>query len=89
MNQESFDGTEASLLMMTIAYNFMSLFKQLIIGDKVKQRLSTIRYKILAIPSFVVQTGNMTIVKMAIQMNRRAWIRKLWNNTENVNFSSS
>lgn len=89
MNQESFDGTEASLLMMTIAYNFMSLFKQLIIGDKVRQRLSTIRYKILAIPSFVVQTGNMTIVKMAIQMNRRAWIRKLWNNTENVNFSSS
>jgi hypothetical protein len=28
MNQDGFDGTEACLLLMTIAYNFMSLFKQ-------------------------------------------------------------
>jgi len=27
MNQSGFDGTEASLLLMTIAYNFMSLFR--------------------------------------------------------------
>ncbi len=31
MNQDGFDGTEACLLLMTIAYNFMSLFKQIII----------------------------------------------------------
>lgn len=28
MNQDGFDGTEARLLLMTIAYNFMSLFKR-------------------------------------------------------------
>ena len=32
MNQACFDGTEASLMLMTVAYNFLSLFKQLIIG---------------------------------------------------------
>lgn len=32
MNQTSFKGTEASLMLMTIAYNFMSLFKQSIMG---------------------------------------------------------
>jgi hypothetical protein len=42
MNQSGFDGTEASLLLMTIAYNFMSLFKQVIIGEKVRNRLSTL-----------------------------------------------
>jgi hypothetical protein len=32
MNQTDFDGTEAALLLMTVAYNLPSLFKQLIIG---------------------------------------------------------
>ena len=58
MNEQSFDATEASLLLMTIAYNFMSLFKQVIIGGNVRNRLSTIRYKILAIPSAIQNSGN-------------------------------
>lgn len=78
MNQDGFDGTEACLLLMTIAYNFMSLFKQIIINEKVRNRLSTIRYKILAIPASIEQHSDKVIVKMALQMNRRAWIRKLW-----------
>jgi len=78
MNQDGFDGTEACLLLMTIAYNFMSLFKQIIINEKVRNRLSTIRYKMLAIPAYIEQHSNKVIVKMAFQMNRRAWIRKLW-----------
>jgi hypothetical protein len=89
MNQKSFDGTEASLIMMTIAYNFMSLFKQLIIGEKVRQRLSTIRYKLLAIPSIILLSGNNVIIKMALQMNRRAWIKTIWDKTENFYFSSA
>ena len=32
MNQFGFDGTEASLLLRTIAYNFMSLFRQAIVN---------------------------------------------------------
>jgi hypothetical protein len=78
MNEQSFDGTEATLTLMTIAYNFMSLFKQLIIGGKTRNRLSTIRYKLLAIPSTIEKSGNGLIVTMALQMQRRAWIKKLW-----------
>ena len=33
------DGTEATLMLMTIAYNFLSLFKQMIIGGNVRNRL--------------------------------------------------
>jgi hypothetical protein len=50
MNQSDFDGTEAALLLMTVAYNFLSLFKQLIIGGNVRNRLKTLRHKMLAIP---------------------------------------
>jgi len=55
MNQASFDGTEATLMLMTIAYNFLSLFKQLIIAGNVRNRLKTLRHKILAIPAIVEQ----------------------------------
>jgi hypothetical protein len=78
MNEQSFNGTEATLILMTIAYNFMSLFKQLVIGGKTRNQLSTIRYKLLAIPSTIEKFGNGLIVTMALQMQRRVWIKKLW-----------
>jgi hypothetical protein len=78
MNEQSFDGTEATLILMKIAYNFMNLFKQLVIGGKMRNRLSTIRYKLLAIPSTIEKSGNGLIVTMALQMQRRAGIKKLW-----------
>jgi hypothetical protein len=89
MNQESFDGTEASLLTMTIAYNMMSLFKQIVIGEKVKQRLSTLRYKMLAIPTIIEKSNNKIIIKMALQMNRHSWIRKLWVNSGKLDWNYS
>lgn len=89
MNQDGFDGTEACLLLMTIAYNFMSLFKQVIINEKTRNRLTTLRYKMLAIPAYIVKHENATIVKMALQMNRRAWIRRLWEKSSCFEFNFS
>ena len=89
MNEQSFDATEATLLLMTIAYNFMSLVKQVIIGGNVRHRLFTLRYKLLAIPSSIQYAGNKVIVNMALQMNRRLWIRKLWEKTDEVTFDCS
>jgi len=65
------------LMLMTVAYNFLSLFKQLIIGGNVRNRLKTLRHKILATPAIVEHSNDRTIVKMALHMNRRAWISKL------------
>ena len=82
MNQASFDGTEASLMLMTIAYNFLSLFKQVIIGGNVRNRLKTLRTKMLAIPAIVERSEDKTIVKMALHMNRRSWISRLCDRIE-------
>lgn len=89
MNQDGFNGTEACLLLMTIAYNFMSLFKQVIINEKVRNRLSTLRYKMLAIPAYIEESSNRVIIKMALQMNRRTWIRKLWEKSSSFEFNFS
>jgi hypothetical protein len=82
MNQASFDGAESSLLLMTIAYSFMSLFKQVIIGGEVRNRLKTLRHKIVAIPAISECSADKTIVKMALHINRRNWLRKLCDNIE-------
>jgi len=82
MNQASFDGTETSLILMTIAYNFLSLFKQVIIGGNVRNRLKTLRNKILAIPAIVERSEDIIVVKMALHMNRRAWISRLCDRIE-------
>jgi hypothetical protein len=78
LNQTSFDGTETSLVIMTIAYNFMSLFRQVVMPEKIRHRLSTLRYKLLAIPSMIEENAKGTIIKMAVQMKRRVWIQSLW-----------
>lgn len=78
INEQSFDATEATLRFMTIAYNLMSLFKIMVINSPVKHRLSTLRHKILAIPASITQNGENIIIEMALQMQRRQWIKKLW-----------
>jgi len=66
----------------------MSLFKQFIIDEKVRNRLSTLRYKFLAIPAYIEEQSDKVVVKMALQINRRAWIRKLWGKSSNFKFST-
>jgi hypothetical protein len=62
---------------MTIAYNFLSLFKQLVMGGKVRNRLKTIRHKLLAIPAIVQLSADKIIVKMALHINRQSWMLNL------------
>jgi hypothetical protein len=88
MNQASFDGTESSLMLMTVAYNFLSLFKQVIIGGNIRNRLKTLRHKILSIPAIIENSQDKTIVKLALHISRRSWILKLCNRIENFSFNS-
>jgi hypothetical protein len=88
MNQTDFDGTEAALLLMTVAYNFPSLFKQLIIGGNIRNRLKTLRHRMLAIPAIIEKCDDKITVKMALTMNRRNWISKLCDRIQ-VQFAQS
>ena len=72
-----FDGTEATLMLMTVAYNFLSLFKQLIMGGNARNRPKNLRHKMLAIPAIIEHANDKTIVKMALHMNRRTWMSRL------------
>lgn len=78
INQQSFDATETTLNFLMVAYNLMSLFKQVVVQDKVRPTLKTLRYKTLGIGSYIVKNGTERILKMSINMRRRSWITRLW-----------
>jgi hypothetical protein len=62
----------------------MSLFKQVIVQDKVRPTLKTLRYSCLGIGSYIVKNGSERILKMSLNMKRRSWITKLWENGNTI-----
>jgi Transposase DDE domain group 1 len=84
MNQHSFDATEATLNFIMIAYNLMSLFKQVVVQQKVKPTLKTLRYTTINVGSYLVKNGRDNILKMSVHMKRRSWISKLWENMDTI-----
>ncbi|MCS6824504.1 MAG: transposase [Cytophagaceae bacterium] len=48
-NLRSFYATEAALSFVMIAYNFISLFRQMIMKTKVQEQMKTLRLKLFAI----------------------------------------
>jgi hypothetical protein len=49
---KSFYGMEAVLNMVMLAYNLMSLFRQVILQEKTQPKLSTLRYRLFAIGGY-------------------------------------
>ena len=80
-NMRSFYGTEAALNMVMLAYNLMSLFRQVILQEKTQPKLSTLRYKLFAIGGYMVKEGNNRILKLSLAMKRREWFLGLWGKT--------
>ena len=84
INQQSFDATETTLNFLMIAFNLMSLFKQVVVKDKVRPTLKTLRYKTFAIGSYITKNGTERILKMSLNMRRRCWITRLWEQADNI-----
>lgn len=79
-NQQSFYATEAALNFVMMAYNFISLFRQVVLGQKIHQQMKTLRYNVFAIGGYIVKNGNQRILKLSLAMKRREWFTGLWMN---------
>jgi hypothetical protein len=77
-SMQDFYGTEAALNFVMMAYNLMSLFRQVVLQQPVQSTMKTIRYQVLAIGSYLVKDGNATILKLSLAMKRRRWFSGLW-----------
>ncbi len=78
---EQFLRYRRALNMVMLAYNLMSLFRQSILGVRVQQKLSTLRYRLFAVGGYMVKEGNQHILKLFLAMKRKAWFLGLWDKT--------
>ena len=81
-NVKDFFATEAALNFVMIAYNLMSLFRQVILQSHAQHQLKTLRYRVFAIGSYIVNNGNEKILKLSLAMKRREWFNGLWENSQ-------
>jgi hypothetical protein len=73
-NMKEFYATEAAMRFVTVAYNLMSLYKHVTTQTQSQQRLHTIRINCFAVGSWIVKQGNKKILKLAVRMEKRAWM---------------
>lgn len=84
-NQQNFWATEAALQFVMMAYNFISLFRQVVLNTKVHEQMKTLRYKVFAIGGYITRNGNQRILKLSLAMKRREWFTGIWMGVNNIN----
>ena len=86
-NMKDFWATEAALNTVMLAYNLMSLMRQVLLkGSAVKHSsktvqhtLQTLRYKLFAKPAYLTTESRKTRLNLALAMQQRTWMQGLWN----------
>ena len=85
-NMRDFWATEAALNTVMLAYNLMSLFKQVLLkssavkhsSNTIQHQLQTLRYKLFAKAGYITTESRKPILNMVVAMQARAWIEGLW-----------
>ena len=72
---------------MILAYNLMSLFRQVLlkttvvkggVSTPIQHTLQTLRYKLFAKPAYTTTEGRKPILHLAMAMQHRQWMKGLW-----------
>ena len=88
---KDFWATEAALNTVMLAYNLMSLFRQVLLkttvlkGDvstPIQHTLQTMRYKIFSKPAYTTTEGRKSILNLAMAMQHRQWMKVLSDETK-------
>lgn len=75
---KEFYATEAAFRCVMLAYNLISLFRQLILGLKIQPRLQTIRFKCFAIGSWIGKKYRRKVLRISLPHARRPWFEGLF-----------
>ena len=81
---DKFTATEAAMRMVMIAYNLMSLFRQLTHKNQAQPRLPTLRFNCFAVGSWIAKEGNSRVLKMSVPLKRRQWYDGLFSAVNNI-----
>jgi Transposase DDE domain group 1 len=77
-----FWATEAALNVVMLAFNLMSLFRQVMLKTTKHHTLATLRYKLFAQAGYITHEGRRRILKLATAMRKREWFTGLWTQSQ-------
>ncbi len=85
-NMKEFWATEAALNTVMLAYNLMSLLRQVLLktstvkhsSNSVQHTLQTLRYKLFAKAGYITTESRKPIINLAVAMQQRVWMQGLW-----------
>jgi DNA-directed RNA polymerase subunit L len=91
-NMNNFWATEAALNTVMLAYNLMSLLRQVLLktsavkhsSTSVQHTLQTLRYKLFAKAAYITTESRQPILNMALAMQQRTWMQGLWDASKTV-----
>lgn len=79
-NLSDFYATEAALGFAMLAYNLISLFRQVVMRAKVQPTLLTLHQQVLAVGASWHRDPERNILMLSVPRRRRAWFDGLWIN---------
>ena len=91
-NMKDFWATEAALNSVMLAYNLMSLLRQVLLktsavkhsSNDVQHTLKTLRYKLFAKAAYITTESRKPILNMALAMQQRTWMQGLWDGAKTI-----
>jgi hypothetical protein len=81
-NLRDFAATEAALSWVMMAYNFISLFRHVVLQSSVNERMQTLRYQVFGVGGYIVKQGTQRFLKLSLAMKKREWFTGLWNQSK-------
>lgn len=88
-SMDSFCATETAMRFVMVAYNLMSLFRQLTHQKQPQPKLSTLRFNCFAVGSWIKKEGEKLTLKMSVPLKRRQWYDGLFTFIRNANMPIS
>ena len=85
-NMKDFWATEATLNTVMLAYNLMSLLRQVLLktsavqhsSNSVQHTLQTLRYKLFVKAGYITTESRKPILNLALAMQQKTWMQGLW-----------
>jgi len=81
---DDFCATETAMRFVMVAYNLMSLFRQLTLQTQPQPKLSTLRFNCFAVGSWIEKKADTMTLKMSVPLKRRQWYDSLFSFIENT-----
>lgn len=88
-NMKDFFATEAALRFVNLAYNIISLFRQVSSEKPKHQRLQTLRLNCYAVGAWMTKKGNSKVLKMAVPIKKRKWMDGIFAKLDDCSFPLS